>query len=1075
MDASISIPKLIVPGRRSDLISRQRLLDLVGDLLDTRLFLVIAPAGYGKTSLLIDLAGHTEMPICWYSLDSLDQDLRRFLTHFAASLAKRFPQFEAVSTAVSQRASSAEPDPEQMARFLANEVYENIREHFAIVLDDFQAVNESQEINSFVNRFIQAATENCHVAILSRSLINLPDLPHLVGRSQVAGLGFRDLIFQPDEIQALILQNYHISIQKSQADKLFQETEGWITGLLMSTQAIYQGMVDQLRLANVSGVGLYDYLAQQVLDQQPAPVREFLLQTAFFDEFDAGLCSEVLGPPPASESWQGLIKTVLQENLFVQQMGEKNLWLRYHHLFQSFLQNRLLQERPEEANRIMKRMAEVSIQRGDWERAYAIYQRLGSDTGIADLLERVGSLMVRGGYIGTLARWLDLLPPGMLAARPVLLAQSGVTAAALGEPTRGETLLNRAITALRKQDHPLELVRALTWRAFAFYIRADYDRSLLDTDEAISLSQENSEPDFLRAEALRLRGMNFRLMGNLSEAIRTLNESLEYFQRLDDFKNGATVSGTLGAAFLDSGSFEQALAYYQPLLEYYRKVNNLFALPSTLNDLGCLHCLRGDYERANALLEESVERARQTGNAHLEALALTGLGDLFRDLGALETAANAYEQARQVAATASDYFTLFYLDVFQAALARMRGDPITAKGRLASAEEYSRRSSSDYVHGLFFAETGRLEAALGNPPGASEALKKAAEIFEKGGQRIEAVRANLFFAAALYQSGCLQEATAAMEHVFYMAASLENKHGLILAGREVKTLLEEAAQNEKLRGQSTWLLVEGEYLEKQIPAARQRLRRQDSVVPQAPPRLHIQVLGTIKVAVNGKQVSSSDWQTQVTRDLFFLLLNSPEGLTKEAIGEILWPGSAPEQLKLRFKNTMYRLRRALQMEAILYEQDTYWFNHSLDYEYDVETFWDKIDCAHHDPNPEKQWKAYQKAARLYKGAYLAEMTSAWVLPERQRIWQAWAEACLKLADYHLQAKEYEQTIDYGMKLLTEDDCMEEAYRLVMLAYAALGNRAEVARQYDRCQQALKKEVGLPPSSLTTDLYKSLIA
>ncbi len=243
--------KVVLPRRRSDLVSRQRLLDLFYDLLNYKLGLVIAPAGYGKTSLLIDAAYRVEYSVCWYAIDALDIDPQRFAAHFITAIAHVFPDFGQRSMAILQNVSGR-INLDQLVTTIVNELYDRVQEHFILVLDDYHLVQTNETISNFINQFVNKSDENCHLVIASRCRVTLPDSILFASRRQMGGIGLNQLAFDVTELQEVALQNYHLTIPQSVAETIVAETEGWITGLLLSMQTTWSDVTNKLQLAQAS-------------------------------------------------------------------------------------------------------------------------------------------------------------------------------------------------------------------------------------------------------------------------------------------------------------------------------------------------------------------------------------------------------------------------------------------------------------------------------------------------------------------------------------------------------------------------------------------------------------------------------------------------------------------------------------------------------------------------------------------------------------------------------------------------------------------------------------------------------
>jgi ATP/maltotriose-dependent transcriptional regulator MalT/DNA-binding SARP family transcriptional activator len=1065
-------PRIAVPRRRDELLTRQRLLDELLRLLGNRLVIISAPAGYGKTSLLVDFVHHLEWPVCWYAIDDLDADPLRFIAHFVSALQVRFPQFGRAALGILRSSSQDRLNLDMLVAAVVNEVYEHISEHFVFVLDDYHLVDSSRPINQFVSRFLQAVTENCHLFVASRTLLTLPDLALLVARSEVGGVGVDELCFQPDEIQALFLQNQRQVLPTNLARELARKTEGWITGVLLSGQSPGGALPASRGTLKATGLSLDGYLAQQVLEKQPEEIQIFLLRTALLEEFNAGFCAEVIGPALNLDlNWVALMESAMRNNLFILPVGEESIWLRYHHLFLEFLQNRMLQQRPEESKSIQARLAAVYAGRGEWERAYRVYQRLGQLANQANLLEQAGPELMSTGRLNTLAEWLSTLPDELRLARPVLLSLQGGVAIMRGELPQARALLDQAIAGLRQGGDPYQLSTALARRVVGLRLLGQYPLALADAEEALAVLA-GLGPSRVLAEAMRARGTVLITMGEVREAFEQLSQAYALFQTLGDTTSAARLLMEMGITRRQLGQLDEAEAAYTQALALWEADGNLAWQANLLNNLGVLQHERGEYLAAAHSLERAIECARLAGYLRMEVFALAGLGDLYRDLEAFNEAAEAYRQAIIVVGRLEERYLLFYLDLARGILARRQKQYTTAREMLSSAMARVDAGLSPAERAQCVLQQASLDLLQGQFESVMPALTEITAFFASRKLRVEVACCQ--FLAMLAASG-QGDSPSAQKYAQQFMETWDSPKAwppLVSVAREFVHLLEPAQA--VLEPLARRLLRQTAQLDQRLPGLRRQLRPQAGVVPLGPAQVQIVALGKVEVLVNHAPVSSADWRTPAARELLFLLLARPQGLSKEQIGLIFWPDASPIQLWQRFRTLVYRLRRAVGREVVLFGPDEiYAFNTGLDYEYDVEAFERKLDLIQRDHDPALKLRHLQQATRLYQGPYLPEMDTEWVLSERERLRLRCLDALVQAATLALDLKRPEQTLQICRQAFTVDPGSEESHRLAMRSYAANGDRAGLIRQYQLCRQALQDEYGAELSPQTKRLYEEL--
>ena len=163
--------KIQLPPRPSKVLSRPRLLSYLNQAADVKLLVVSAAAGYGKTSLLVDYAHQSDVPVCWYTLDRFDRDAGTFYAHLIASIRRRFPEFGQQCTEVLAALQNPARDWASLAATMVNELYETIPDYFTVVLDDFHHIEDVTPINDFL-AFINGSHEKIHLWTEPKAVIN---------------------------------------------------------------------------------------------------------------------------------------------------------------------------------------------------------------------------------------------------------------------------------------------------------------------------------------------------------------------------------------------------------------------------------------------------------------------------------------------------------------------------------------------------------------------------------------------------------------------------------------------------------------------------------------------------------------------------------------------------------------------------------------------------------------------------------------------------------------------------------------------------------------------------------------
>ncbi|HRQ38555.1 MAG TPA: LuxR C-terminal-related transcriptional regulator [Chloroflexota bacterium] len=342
MTAPLVRTKFYRPPVPESLVPRPRLIKRLNQASTRPFTLISAPAGYGKSTLLSAWLRQWPGPAAWLSLDAHDNELRLFLAYFLAAIYTMAPDMGTATETLLN--GPVLPPTAVLVANLINDLDE-ITHDFVLVLDDYYHIG-NRKIHELFTALLRQPPRAMHLVMATRHDPLLPRIS-LLEQGKMAELRASELALTLAETTVYLQQTLSIQPDPAVTAALYNKTEGWLAGLRLAVlslpyQADADAMLTQLQANNRL---VMDYLVAEVLEQQPPPFQEALLQTAVLDQFNSDLCTAVCWPdaPEMSDKGPQFITWLETTNLFIIPLDEQHEWYRYHHLFQELMQHQLHQ------------------------------------------------------------------------------------------------------------------------------------------------------------------------------------------------------------------------------------------------------------------------------------------------------------------------------------------------------------------------------------------------------------------------------------------------------------------------------------------------------------------------------------------------------------------------------------------------------------------------------------------------------------------------------------------------------------------------------------------------------------
>ena len=1082
----ISIAKILPPARPSGFLARPALAERIATVLERRLTVIVAEAGFGKSTLLA--SWWDAAPCAWYTADPSDRDLPSLARSLSEALRLRVPDLPAelgLSDVMSGPELEQLSHADALAARIAEALHEQLSASLVLIIDDVHELAVSKPSNRLIEALCRHAPPQFHLVLAGRQAPAFR-IERLRGRGQLLEITADQLAFSVEEIAELLAVQLGADAV-SLAPTLHSVAGGWPAAVILAIEALRESAPetwpDVLGRLDRPDAPVFSYLAEEVFAHRPARVRDLIRRVALLGEFTPELC-EAVGATGA----RATIKDLAGRGLFIERRQDGSSTLRP--LIREFAIEHL--PLPEASARdITAAAAAWYVAAGRVAEAVALELRGGDPERLAGVLAGHGEALVAEGHVALAIEACRAVPADRRTAEIDQLE---------GEARQVEGDWAGALACFeRAAGNAMTLRAGLAWRmGVIHYMRGDlgaalalYERGLGDAD---------ADP---RDHALLLAwaATAHWLRGDVDQCRPLAARAFEVATACDDGRALAAAHTILAMLAALDGDRRENDAHYLLALRAAEEANDVLQIVRIRTNRASHFIEEGSYDEGLKELEVAIRLAELTSFTSFLALSLSNRGDARFRLGRLDEALSDFEASRDKCRAIESNILAYPLTGI-ADVHRVRGNLAQARADYEEAVIVS--ESSGDIQGLTPALSGLARVLAGDDP--ERARRDAARAVGCG--------TGLFYATALLASGWIAAVTgdgAAAARFAADAASVaqarRDRSSLAEALALATLSADEPRRNlDGLReALEIWRDIGDPLHEAQAQLALARIdpgpgavvRRREAerrlealgvrthlggnvaagilaVVARVDPiEVRITSLGGFSVLRQGQLVQVSEWQSKRARELLKLLVARRGRPTpRTVLMEALWPGEDPDALSNRLSVALTTIRTVLDPEHrfpaehfIRSDKDSVALN--LDaVDADVEHFLNGAEegLAHLRSGDVSQALAVLEASEVtYRGDFLEENPyDDWAAPVREAARATYISVARALAAAAASRAEPDVAVRYLLRILEIDRYDEDANLGLVNALAAAGRYGEAHRHYLNYRRAMD-ELGVEPA------------
>lgn len=1010
------ITRVVPPKRRGFKIRRRHLLEVMKARVNRRVQIVSGPAGYGKTSLLVDLADEANFPVCWYSFAPEDSDPTILLRYCLQAIRNHIEDFGV--DYVAHSLDSYQADWRIGLGLFINALQNEVPGRLIFVFDDVHWINGKAEMEQALSLLVQRAPNNIHFVLGSRAWPSLECLPKLAVDDEISSIDTGDLRFSDDETCELLGRLWDKDVALAEAIEVNSRTKGWPAAIMLTAKNGQATAVPYIEKSSDEGI-LFGYLSNEIFDKQPESLKYFLLRASILREFTTNQCSRLFN----LEHAQTTIDQIKELGLFLdERVGNESVYA-FHDLFRNFLENRYKTGNPAEHREMHNAAAEYFSELEDYESVIHHFVESGNCSEALDAIKAVAGSYYSQGRWQTLESLLNRLPKNALEGDQELLLLSGQLLIRTGNPTEALTCLDRLI-GKAECDGRETMGNALVAKSTAYRRLGHLDLAASAAKQGLEVLLEiDCSPDLI-AEAHKQLGDSYGTQGEFELAKEHFHAGLGLINK-GNLRLHSLICNDLGVTYLELGELGQAAVHLEQAQAGLTKLGSQGPLADTLTNLALVYFHQGEFDLALDEIQRAIAIAQE---ADYPRVLTTGLMNRAMFQGAIGN----YSDALSSAVQALDMSKELLDQRLVAESTNVLGDAYRKVGEVSKAEILLNQalieagnSGQRYIAATYNITLGKVYCQIGSYPQALESLGVAEEQLTELKSLRRLAEVTLYQAAAFYRSGKIKEALACLVRTKELCPE-DSFDGFLLADSSELLDVLRFGMAKRVGWEGFASLVARISADHTSENFVQTVQDKTNLTLRLPD-IRVCSFGGTRVWLDAHEITDGEWRSKKAKELFFYLLAKKRSVSNEEILEALWPDFSLELSSSAMKTNVYRLRQALFFDCIQVNDSGYCINPAVSVAFDVDDFRKCLKSAVASKLSREDRQQYLlQAVELHEGPFLGGYDSEWCDELRSDLEARYHAALMHLSSYQAAGGNFQQAVELLEKVIEADPYNEEA-------------------------------------------------